>query len=71
MGRPEYLVGVYDRAGEYCTTSCTDFAHLLSVVALMRRTYTDKVVRAFNMNRADYDSDGLTADERDAVDEVM
>lgn len=69
MGK--YSVGVYDCAGEYSTTSCTDFAHLLAVVALMRRLYPGKVVQAFNLDRCDYDTNGLTEDERDAVDEVQ
>ena len=66
-----YRVSVYDCAGRYNETSCTDFAHLLSVVALMRRAYPDQVVVAINTERCDGDSDGLTDDEREAVDKAI
>lgn len=66
-----YSVGVYDQAGEYSTTSCTDFAHLLAVYALMRRSYPGKVVQAFNLDNVDLGwHDGLTEDEREQLDEV-
>lgn len=69
MATARYSVGVYDRAGEYSTTSCTDFAHLLQVVAIMRKAYPDKIVQACNLDNVDLGwHDGLTEDERDAVD---
>lgn len=70
MMAADYCVTVYDCAGEYSSTSRTDFAHVLHVYAMMRRSYPDKVVQAFNIDRCDYDSDGLTEDERDAIAEV-
>lgn len=66
-----YVVKVFDQAGEYCEAVCLDFAHLLKVVAYSRVRYPGKVVQACNLDNVDLGwADGLTDDEREAVDNV-
>lgn len=65
-----YSVVVYDEAGEFDRFTCETFVCCLSMFADARRAYPRKVVAAFNLDRNDYDTDGLTDAERDALDEV-
>ena len=65
-----YSVNVYDRAGEFERNECGSFELALAVVREKRRAYPEKVVKVFNLDRCDYDTDGLTEDEREAVDNV-
>jgi len=66
-----YVVGVYDRYGRVSETTCVDFAHCVEVARILARHHPNEVVRAFNLDRADLDSDGLTDEERDAVAEAI
>ena len=70
MTMDRYAVTVYDRAGEYVTKDCADFAACLRTVASLRRSFPHKVVRAANLDRCDYDTDGLIEEEREAVDDA-
>lgn len=65
-----YVVSVFDCAGEFDTVGALDFAQCLRTVAEMSARYPGKVVHASNLDRCDYDADGLSDDERDAIDEV-
>jgi hypothetical protein len=67
----KYSVGVYDCAGEFTTREVDTFEECLSVVAEFSRLYPDKVVCAANLDRCDYDTDGLTEDEREAIELVV
>lgn len=63
-----YNVNVYDRAGEYERNECGSFDLAVSVYSDKRRAYPDKVVTVSNYDRCDVDFDGLTAEEREAID---
>lgn len=65
-----YVVKVFDRAGEFDEIECASLYDLLVAVKDARVRYPHKVVSAFNIDRCDCDTDGLTEDEREAVDEV-
>jgi len=69
-----YVVAVYDCAGEFEEVECgTNFAECLRVYADRRQKYDgSKVVEIFNVDSVDLDCpDGLTEDEREAVDEAL
>lgn len=65
-----YSVSVTDAAGQFNETSCTDWAHCLSVVRMMAHHYPFKLIEAYNLDNNCCCSDGLTDDERDEVDEA-
>lgn len=71
VSRDKYAVGVYDRAGEFERIECDGFGDVLRTVAAKRAAYPGKVVEAFNLDRCDYDTNGLTEDQREALDEVQ
>jgi hypothetical protein len=62
-----YSVNVYDCAGEYRSTEVPDFTAALAIYVASRARYPGKVVLVSNLDRCDYDTDGLTEDEREAV----
>ena len=65
-----YAVPVYDRVGLYRETACKSFHEALLVYAAERIAYPDKAVRVENQDRIDLGcADGLTDEERDAVDD--
>lgn len=66
-----YSVNVYDQAGEFDSTNCATFEIALAMAQERQRQYPRKVVQVFNLDRCDYDTNGLTEDERDALDEVL
>jgi hypothetical protein len=64
-----YSVHVYGCAGEYSETACPDFLSALAAYQQQRAKYRgDKVVAVFNYDRCDERFDGLTEDEREALD---
>ena len=73
LSRPaRYAVVVADAAGQFSETSCTDFAHALSVAATMASTYPRKVTIVTNPDQVDVGcGDGLTEDERDTADATI
>lgn len=66
-----YSVHFYDRAGEFDFDDAEDFAGCLLLVAAFARKYPDKVVRVSNLDRCDYDTNGLTDGEREAIDDAI
>ena len=66
-----YSVNVYDQAGEFDSTKCATFDVALAMAQERQRQYPRKVVEVFNLDRCDYDTNGLTEEERDALDEVL
>jgi hypothetical protein len=62
-----YTVNVYDCAGEYHSVEVSDFAAALARYGEFSSKYTGKFVQVFNLDRCDYNADGLTEDERDAI----
>ena len=65
-----YAVGVYDCAGEFAVETLATFDETVTLAARWRREYPGKVVCVSNLDRCDYDTNGLTEDERDALDEA-
>ena len=63
-----YKVVVADVAGEFDWFELGEFDEVPALVARLRAKYPDKIVQAFNLDRCDYDTNGLTEDERDAID---
>lgn len=62
-----YSINVYDRVGEYSTENVDSFDACLVRVGELARQYPAKVVRAFNLDGLDVDSNGLTDEENEAV----
>lgn len=64
-----YLVGVYDCCGLYTETACTDFPEALRQRAAYRERFKgqNKVVEIANTERCDYNSDGLTEEEKEEL----
>ncbi len=64
-----YEVAVYDCAGEFRRVECgSNWARCLEVAADMTAKYPRKFVQVVNQDAVDLDFDGLTDDEREAVD---
>lgn len=68
---PRYVVCVFDRCGCLSETIATDFAHAVSIAGVLTKQHPREVVRAFNNDQCDLDFDGLTDEERDAIDEAI
>lgn len=64
-----YRVGLYDRGGEVASREAATFAEVLAIAAELRRPHA--VVAVVNDNLADYDTDGLTDDEREQLEAVL
>lgn len=70
--RPQrYSVNVYDCAGQFSKTECSSFqgAYLAAVAA--KALYPGKAVCVFNLDRCDYNTDGLTEDEAEALNDAV
>lgn len=67
MRAPFYAVNVYDCAGQYRETRCAGFPEALAVHREERAKFPGKVVLAFNLDRCDVNTDGLTEEEREAL----
>ena len=70
-GEVMYSVNVYDCAGEFDSTKCATFEIALAMAQERQRQYPRKHVEVFNIDRCDYDTNGLTEGEREALDEVL
>lgn len=66
-----YSIHLYDRAGEYTYETVATFHEAIKVVEKFTRQYPTKVVGAFNDDQVDAGFDGLTDDERDAIDRAV
>ena len=66
----KYHVSVNDCAGLFCEQKVDGFEACVALVVEFTRKYPGKVVCPSNLDRCDYDTDGLTEDERDALDEA-
>ena len=65
-----YSVDLFDRAGQFSSSIASTFAACLVLVRELSVKHPDKALVVTNLDRNDYDHDGLTDDERDAIDEV-
>lgn len=63
-----YQVGVYDRSGLYLEDQFAHFAAALARLVSLRKSYPHKFVQMVRLDSANVDCDGLTEEERDAVD---
>lgn len=68
--RNQFSVNVYDCCGLFDWENLDSFDLVPATVARLRAKYPGKIVQAFNNDRCDYDTNGLTEDERDAIDGV-
>jgi hypothetical protein len=66
-----YDVSVNDCAGEYLSRTVAEFSAALALYVAFRAKYPGKVVLVSNLDRCDYNTDGLTEDEQDAIDSVL
>lgn len=67
-----YMVGAYDRCGPLDERSGLDWPAALATVEEFagRWPIRDAAIRACNTDRSDGDSDGLTDEEHDTIDEA-
>jgi hypothetical protein len=66
-----YSVSAYDRCGEVATFPAEDFSRCVKFARVLAKNYPRCAIRAFNNDRCDYDTNGLTEDERDAVNDAI
>lgn len=66
-----YSIHLYDRAGEYLSETVATFHEAIKVVEKFTRQYPTKVLAGFNDDQVDAGFDGLTDDERDAIDRAV
>lgn len=66
-----YSITLADPAGVFATYDTNDFPGCIRMVVALARQYPDKVLTVCNLDRCDLGTNGLTEDERDALDEVM
>lgn len=65
-----YKVGLYDCCGERYAITCIGFSAARWVAQRMREEYAahlSTVLRVYNLDRCEGDSDGLTDEEREAI----
>lgn len=74
MSARDLIVQVAGNGGIESETSCTDFAHALTVCRVMGHAHPSKYVWLFDRGGVDVsigEFDGLTEDERDASRDVV
>ena len=64
-----YEVALFDCAGRYREWYCADFDAALNVARGAQTKWPDKHVCVFNNEKCDYDTNGLTEEEQEALDE--
>ena len=62
-----YGIECWDKYGQLADRSAPDFAGALSAVSALRAKYPRAAVVVFNLDRCDYDTNGLTEDEEEAI----
>lgn len=71
MSRDRYLVEVCDYVGLVVEHERSTFYETLSTAKLLRQQYPRAVVQVTNLDRSDYDTDGLTDEQREQLSEVL
>lgn len=66
----KFAVSLYDCAGEFGRSPVATFEECLVLVAELSRKYPGKAV-VVTSDDCDYDWDGLTVEQRDAISEVL
>lgn len=66
-----YSIGIYDRAGLLAEVFTDLFDRAVATAANLKQRYPRKIVRVANVECCDGESDGLTADECEMLDEVL
>ena len=66
-----YLVEACDIAGPFASRCADTFAECIELVREFAGRYPDKVIQVHSPDRCDYDHDGLTDDEREAVTDAL
>lgn len=71
MSRDRYVIEVADKAGVLAEKERTTFYETLSTVKQLREQYPHCAIEVTNVEKSDYDSDGLTDEQREKLSEVM